>query len=91
MYMEFSITTYNFFGVARVSGSGHSTPTFDSIVNGPTRSIKSDSSCDFVRRRPTIPVLLTAILYPSSMKSSFDRGETNIQSVVITKLYDNFS
>ena len=46
---------------------GHGFPSDARIESGPIRSKNADSSSDFVRRRPTIPVLLTPILYPSPM------------------------
>lgn len=67
----------------------HAFPTLWSTVIGPIFSKNVVSSCDLVSKRPTMPVLFTAMLYPSSlMKSSFVLGEMNIQSVVITKLYE---
>jgi len=43
----------------------HGLPTCARTVDGDILSRNAVSSSDLVRRRPTIPVLLTAILYPS--------------------------
>jgi len=44
---------------------GQGDPTSARMARGPTFSTKAVSSSDLVSSRPTIPVLLTPILWPS--------------------------